>query len=709
MGTCSPKHFAAALLALCILFRAPCFGVTKIAVFPFVNKSQEKSLDWVGALVPEYFARHIPLCADLQVLDPTFLFPIDSAGYTMTSDSLLRAHWLRWGWNSACGGSFSLVNGRIYFELRTVVLHNNKPAKKVISESASVDSLTQLCFSLFSQYAALLGANLTKEQYQEFRRPLSQNAQACATFVAGYGYEIRSNTPAAITSYARAAELDPSLAAAWSRMASLFRTTGDFDKAREFFLKSMAIAKADPAIVAAIADFMVEHDPPAKVLEFVNKNRQTLEQTPDGMVAMGKSLLSGGESQRAIAMLTRAVARGPSDLTADFVLGKAYMAAGQFQQACDVFNRLVRYRPDCARFYALLGAAYRNSGHLMESLRVLERSAVNSPNDVPVLVNLAQTYIDLNLFDQARQVLLRSQDLAPDVPDIYVNLGVLAWRAGKTAEAQKLLEKAAHMGTNVQSALNNEGNILYVNGNIRKALELYKKADKAGEKNEAVLTNLANAYLALNRLDEASAALEAVLSMSPERQDILEKLAALCERRNKPGDAVTYYRKMIELSPRNSDAIVKMATLMTRLGEYKDAVEPLDAYCSDYPNEKRVLLIQADVYRRMGWYEVAIMKYQTIIRDFPGEAEGLIGMGRTMYDMSQNKNTGDCDKAITMLRTAAGMSPTNPEPEYIAGLLYLNCKRMPDLAKELWRAAMAKAADPEMKARLSELIEKAGR
>jgi hypothetical protein len=80
-----------------------------------------------------------------------------------------------------------------------------------------------------------------------------------------------------------------------------------------------------------------------------------------------------------------------------------------------------------------------------------------------------------------------------------------------------------------------------------------------------------------------------------------------------------------------------------------------------------------------------------------------------MYDMSQNKNGGDCDKAITILRTAAGMSETNPEPEYIAGLLYLNCKRMPDLARELWRAALAKAADPEMKARLSELIEKAGR
>jgi tetratricopeptide (TPR) repeat protein len=709
MGLPTRTHSVAALITLLALVCGPCFGVTKIAVFPLVNKSQDKSLDWLASLVPEYFARHIPLCADLQVIDPTFLFSIDSTGWTMGSDSLLRTNWVRWGWNSACGGAFTVSNGRIFCEIRAVVLRNNKPVKKVFTENASMDSLSQACFSFFSQFVSLIGGNLTKEQYQEFKRPLSLNPQAYATFLAGYGYEMRNNTAAAITSYARAAELDPSMAPAWSRMASLFRTTGAFDKARQLFDRSLAAAGNDPAVIAAAADFMVEHDPPAKVYEFVKKNQQVLELTSDGMVAMGKSFLSGGESQRAIAMLTRAVARGPSDLSADFVLGKAYMAAGQFQQACDVFNRLVRYRPDYARFYALLGAAYRNSGHLMESLRVLERSAVNSPNDIPVLVNLAQTYIDLDLFQEAHQVLLHAQDLAPDIPDIYVNLGVLAWRTGKTDDAKRLLEKAAHMGTNVQSALNNEANILYINGNIRRALDVYKKADKAGAKNESVLSNLANAYLALNRLDEAAAALESVLSMSPERLDILGELASLAERRNRPSDAITYYRKILELSPHNVDALVRMATLMTKVGQFKEAVDPLDAYCSDYPNEKKVLLLQADVYRRMGWYEVALMKYQAIIRDFAGDAEGFVGMGRTMYDLFQYKNGTDYDNAISFLRTAVELNPSDPEPEYLVGLIYMNYKRNPDLAREQWRTALSKATDPDMKKMLADLLEKAGK
>lgn len=103
----------AVLTAVLFLAWNPSFGVTKILVFPLVNKSQEKTLEWLVPLVPEYFARCIPLCEDCQVLDPAFLFPVDSAGWTMASDSLLKVHWLRWGWNSACGGTFYAANGRI--------------------------------------------------------------------------------------------------------------------------------------------------------------------------------------------------------------------------------------------------------------------------------------------------------------------------------------------------------------------------------------------------------------------------------------------------------------------------------------------------------------------------------------------------------------------------------------------------------------------
>jgi tetratricopeptide (TPR) repeat protein len=703
------NDFLLALLLLAWIAVFPSGAVTKIAVFPLVNKTQDKSLDWISALVPEYFSRQIPLCAGLQALSPAFLFPVDSSGWTMDSDSLLKVHRARWGWNAACGGAYTVANGRITCELRTLFLGSNTTVRKVISQSAPVDSTVQLCFRLFSQFASVTGYVLTKADYQALRRPVTQSAGAYATYCAGYGFEMRGNVAAALTSYARAVEIDPSFAHALYRMARLSRASGDIDAARRFFQKATALSDGSPDITAAAADFYDDHDVPDRAIDFVKKNLAALERTPEGMMAIGKSFLLSGELQRAIAMLTRGVAAGPADLEPDFALGKAYMAAGEFFKACDVFNRLVQYRPDFTRYYALLGAAYRNSGRLQDALHVLEYCARNNPDDVPVLVNLAQTYIELSWYDKALQLLLHAQDLNPDLPDICVNLGVLAWYTGKPDEANRLFNKASRMGTNIQSAINDEANVLFLSGAVGKALDKYRKADRIGAKNEAVLTNLANAYLATGRLDNAASAFEAVLALSPSRIDVLEKLAAIAVKRKKNADAVVYYRKILEQDPRNQDALVEMAQIMMAAGQFKEAAEPIDSYLADVPNEKKILLLQADLYRRMGWYEVAIMKYQVITHDFPGDAEAYLGLGKSMFDLIRNKNNSDYDKTMDVLRNASRLAPAAWEPEYFMGLIFMEYKESRDLAKEQWRSALSKAKDPGTKKMLTELIEKAGK
>jgi tetratricopeptide (TPR) repeat protein len=687
----------------------PSFALTKIAVFPLVNKTQDKSLDWISALVPEYFSRQMSSCAGLQVLSPAFLFPVDSSGWTMDSDSLLKIHGARWGWDAACGGTFTVANGRIFCEVRTLVVRDNKPSRTVVSQIAPVDSAEQLCTGLFTKVASVIGYALTKADYQALRRHISHSSEAYATYCAGYGFEMRGNVAAALSSYARAAEIDPSFAHALHRMARLSRIAGDLEAARRIFQKAVALSGGSPDIMAAAADFYDDHDLPDRALDFVKKNRDALERTPEGMMAIGKSFLLSGELQRAIAMLTRGVAAGPADLEPEFALGKAYMAAGEFSEACDVFNRLVRYRPDCTRYYALLGAAYRSSGRLMDAIHVLEFCARDNPDDVAVLVNLAQTYIELSWYDKARQLLLHAQDLNADLPDICVNLGVLAWYTGKPDEANRLFEKAARMGKNIQSAINNEANVLYLSGITGKALDKYRRADRVGAKNEAVLCNLGNACLALGRLDDAASSFEAALALSPARIDIMENLAAIAVKRKKNADAVVWYRKILEQDPRNQDALVKMVEIMMAAGQFKEAAEPIDAYLADMPNAKKILLLQADLYRQMGWYEVAIMKYQVITHDFPGDAEGFLGLGKSMYDLIRNKNNKDYDKAMDVLKNASRLAPAAWEPDYIAGLIYLDYKGSPDLAREQWRSALSKAKDPGTKNMLTGLIEKAGK
>jgi tetratricopeptide (TPR) repeat protein len=703
------KKLFSFILPLFLLFAHPASAVTKIAVFPLVNKSGQQSLDWAGFIAAESFARQRQYCSDIQVISPTFLFPVDSTGWTMAVDSLLKAHWMRWGWNVACGGTYTVLQGTLYCDMRILILKDGRPQKKSVSMSAPVDSIDALTNGLFSKIVALIAYSPTKAEQQALRLPLTKSPLARATYCAGFGFEMRGNIPAALTSYGRCVELDPSFACALWRMARLYRACGVMDKSRELFERAVSCAPLVPLIVADAADFSVGNDPLSKALSFVKKHEAVLEQTPEGMTAVGKSLLCAGELQRAIAMLTRAVAKGPPDNETDFILGKAYISSGDFAKATDVFNRLVKYEPSNVRFFALLGAAYRCSGRIMESLKVLEQSNTANPGSVVLQVNLAQTYFDLGWYDKAEIILRNALQKNPDIPDLYVDLGVLCWFTGKQKDANGYFEQASRMGKNMQSAINNEANILVFSGDLGKAIDLYKKADRVGGINEIILTNLANAYLAKNRLDDAAACFSAVLTLSPDRLDVLEKCALIADKRTRETDAIGYLRKILEISPHDKAALSRMAGIMMKRKQFKEAVEPVEAYLNDFPLDKQILVLCAELYRQMGWYEVAAAKYETIVKDFPDDGGGYLGLGKTLFDLMQFKNGRDFDKAIYYLKEAAGRDRNNPEPEYLMGMIYLDYKNYRELALDSFRASLSKATDPDMKKTLSECIARAGK
>jgi tetratricopeptide (TPR) repeat protein len=682
-------------------------ALTRMMINPLVNKSGNKVYEWISAAVPETFFRQAEGLPGFQVWEPTFLFNADSTGWTMESDSLLKQNWNRWGWDAACGGSYYVSDDAVTFELKVYTVKNGRVFRKKLDAKGDKKSIEQLCGGLFLQFLGTIDFTPTPAQRQTIARPIASSVDAYATYVAGYAFEMRHNYSAAITAYSRAMEIDPGLSTACCRIGKLFAAAGAIDSARKFFDRCASGPPGGPMIAADVADFYAQHELPEKTLKFLGANRPLLDQTATGMKAVGESLLLTGELQRAIAVLNRALAQGPSDLETDFILGKAYLSTGEFAKASDVFNRLVQYRPDCLRYYALLGTAYRNSGRLMESAKVLENAGKIDGDNVTVLVNLAQTYFEIGWLNDAEQLLLRAQEKEPDAVEICVNLGVVYWRMGRRDQAADLFARAGKLGKHLQSVFNNQGNILFLNGDAEKAIDWYLKAQKSGKKSDVVLLNLALAYLSINKLNKAAYYFEEVQRMSPERLDVLIQLADIAEKRKKNADAELYYRKILELSPHNEHALVQLLNIIMKKERYKEALEPLESYLNDFPNNKKMLLLQADLYDRMGWYEVSVMKYQLIVRDFPDSWEGYFGLGKTMFDVIRYKNGRDYDKAIYYLKTASGLNRTDPGPEYVMGTIYMDYKHFRELALDSWKSALTKATEPALVKTIKDLIAKA--
>jgi tetratricopeptide (TPR) repeat protein len=688
-------------LLLLLLFVLPfCSNASRITavVFPLQNETGNPIYDWIGYGIAETMARKLLSMEQFQVWDPIFIFQTDSSGHDIHDDEQLKTHRNRWKWDAAIGGSYR-VNGDTLAVTFRLIWGMGKEEPLTVSQE-----LAGRVVDFFPFIGDALLRLLQIMQYQPttadsliIRQRVSCVVDAYRTYAAGFGHEMQGDYNAALTAYLRSSEIDGDFPAAHFRQALLYRSAREYTKANEAFERAFSTDPDDPVIVAGYADFMVDCLPPAAAFKFISSRRALLGKSPAGMTAMGKMYIISGEYQRAIAMLTRAVASGPSDLDVTFALGTAYSTSGDFTRAAEIFNQLIQYRPYHVRYYASLGGAYRKAGKLMESTIVLESAEKIAPDNIMVLIDLAHTYIRLGWYEKAGQLLFRAREQAPQLSDISINLGVVYWYRGKKIEAQKCFEDAAAAPTTRQAALNNLGNVLFMDGSPGKAIAAYKKADQAGRKNEIVLYNLATAYLARKNLKKAAMYFDEVLRLLPDRLDVLMQQAAIATSLKRYGTAEGFYRRIIELLPDHEAALRGLVQILFKQKRYREAVQPIEDFLSHQPVSREFMLLLAQVYVKIAWYEVALMKYQIVVKEYPEDVSAHLGVGTCMYTLITEKGMTNYDDAILALKKAGDIDSGNPLPDRLIGDIYAEYKGYRELAVDHWKKALTREKDPKMR------------
>jgi tetratricopeptide (TPR) repeat protein len=431
--------------------------------------------------------------------------------------------------------------------------------------------------------------------------------------------------------------------------------------------------------------------------DFMERNRALLERTALGQTAMGRLYMVQGEYQRATAQLSRALALGAPNLDAEFALGQANLTLGRFEGAADIFNRLVTFRPGYLPYYTFLGDAYRSCGRLMEALRVLEAAYRLNGASIPLIMNLARVYFDIGWLEKSRQLLLQARDLNPELTEIDINLGVVSLHMGELEQAAKLFESVAQRQVNPQAAYNNQANLALLQGDTRKAIKLYRLAEKSGDKNETVLYNLAQAYLRNKKYEEAMLWFDELLRIAPERIDVLLLQASITLEQGDVGGTELLYRKMLDLAPQDERVVKGLVDVLQSQQKFKDAAEVVEFYLVNFPNDMEFRFLGAELYRKMEWFEVALQQAEFLVRDFPDHYYGYLGSGSTLFDMVLKGKSKDVDNAIELLKSAAARMASHAQVDYYLGVLYLDFKAQPVLAREHLNAALALAQTETLK------------
>jgi tetratricopeptide (TPR) repeat protein/TolB-like protein len=669
-----------------------------LAVFPLVNSTGDPLAEWAAPAVPEYFARSLSAVEGIRVWDPLFMFQTDSSGWNMRSDSLLQVHQLRWQWDAAIGGAFSIAADSLHVNLQVIKAAGTKQRFRMdIARSAKVDGCQELMASLVEQVCVLLRFDLSTADSFAIRQEAGIMPPAYRTYCAGYGFEMRGDYAEALTAYNRAAELSPSLTIACCRLGRLYFRSGNTPRSLEFYRRAESVKQQTPLTRAMEARGYVEMYPPDKSFRYVKMLQRELGKSAGGLTVLGKQYLTAGEYQRAIAAFQRAIAWGASDLDAEFLLGTTFLWSGEYAAGIELFNRLISMRPDYVRYHVSLGAMYRTAGMLMESQAVLEAIKKRNPDNVMVMVETAHTFFALGWNRKAAQLLEQALQLKPDQTEILIDLGVVYWHENRKREAEACFRQASLRREGMQPYYVNTGDIAFASGSIDRAIAAYRSAERIGGKNPAILYNLAVAYRRKGDKRQSARFLDELLLLTPGRTDLLLERAALALDLGKTDDAERAYRHVLEYDPYQETASVGLVKRLISRGAFDEAIARIEKYLAVMPARSDFYALLAETYRARGWHEVALEKYQIVMKDFPDYGEAFLGAGRCMYDLIRLKGSTRYDEALYVLKQASQLSPENPEPQLLMGEIYFEYKGYRELAVEQWRAALRNIKDDREK------------
>ncbi len=314
----------------------------------------------------------------------------------------------------------------------TVQLVDVATARPIWAEryDRSSDDVFAIQDEIAARTAATLSIAMTDEARRAWRLRGTQDLAAYEAYLQGRqlaGAHTRAGTRDAIAAYARALDLDPAFAAAWTALAEAHtlafewygRTTHDATQAELASARALAL---DP-------------------------------DSAETLTARGQALVAASRPDEAGVEFERALAISPGYYGALYACARLRFAQGRMRDAVALFERGARAHTDDYQCLALAVNAYRQCGEVdriaecaRRAVARVERRLEIAPNDERALYLGAVAVLDLGDHDRAMAWAQRARQLAADDPSVLYNVACVLVRTGRRDDALDTLRQAVDAG-----------------------------------------------------------------------------------------------------------------------------------------------------------------------------------------------------------------------------------------------------------------------
>jgi len=426
----------------------------------------------------------------------------------------------------------------------------------------------------------------------------------------------------AIKEYQRAVDIRPTYYSPIYNLGLLYYSISDFDKAREWLKKAVAVRKSEES---APAHYNL------------------------GLVYKHLGDLKASESS-----YTEALRLRPGYAEARYNLALLRMNDERYQLAVDDFEKAAALGMAKSKLFQNLGVCYAKLEDYEHSISAYRRALALDPNDPAVWFNLAMAFGRQEQADSSIAAYRRALELDPEYYQAHFNMAHVFSEQNQVDSALSHYRKAIELHSKYSKALFNMALLFSDREQYDSAAECYRKVVDLDPENQKALFNLGVAYGHLDKVDDAVKSYRELIDQDPVHEKGLNNLGSAFMKLEKYDSALVYfgrlvglthdaqayfnrarayrsldstgraredYQKAIEIQPEYAKAYHNLAILEEEAGDYPRAIELLTRAVDLGENDWKSHWKLGQIYVKLGMADQARTEYAAAAESHPQSAK----------------------------------------------------------------------------------------
>jgi len=468
------------------------------------------------------------------------------------------------------------------------------------------------------------------------------------------------------------------------------------------------------------------------------------------LLTLGGLYRYNGQTDKAIASLTKLLELVPSSENGLSNLAQIYSDQGNLKEAINVFKKALEANPNSPRILAELASTYEQNKEYKNAIETFKKAIEVDDDSLDLRKGLAQALLEDNQDEQAEREYLKILEADPDEGFAYLRLGqiyrkrrdyekalenfnkantilvgslevpfhiaTLYEELGKFEKAEerfqqllKLTEKPA--GNYSPAEIQNRSIFLTHAGYISQQLEKYAQAVDYFAQLKALSPENASkaegyiidSYRAAKQLDKALASCEKALKASPDDKDLKLLYADILAENGNSEQAIKNLQQMLTNSEEDAKVYSYIVQIYQRDKKFKEAEKALVSAEKYFKNKESYFFMLGALYEREKEYDKAESAFKKVLELNPKHAAGLNYLGYMWADRDAN-----LPAALELLKKAVDLEPNNGAYLDSLGWVYFRLNQMEEAESYLKKALDRVRKDPTIHEHLGDLYYKKG-